>query len=111
MLITSIVNNLNSKGYLVLPVQGDPMPQKRLAKMAAAYYACKELFEMKELDDNLLPVRSLSDEESEEEDEEVDDKKAKIGTKKRRRRYERKVSKYDFLLAEERIVIKVNAIK
>ena len=45
------------------------MPRKNLAKMAAALEACKKLHEIGELDDNLLPVRSLSDEESELEDE------------------------------------------
>lgn len=68
------------------------MPRKKLAKMAAAYRACIELHKMKELDDDLLPVRSLTDEESEEEDEKDESKGAKIGTKKRRRLYDRKVS-------------------
>lgn len=73
------------------------MPRKNLAKMAAAYNACKELHRIGELDDNLLPVRSLSDEESEsaEEDAESGDvKKTKPGTKKRKRIYERKVRSY-----------------
>ena len=62
--------------------------------MAAALYACEKLHKNGELDDNLLPVCSLSDEESEseqEEDESGGKKKTKAGTKKRRRRYGRKV--------------------
>lgn len=67
------------------------MPRKNLARMAAALYACEELHKIGELDDNLLPVCSLSDEsESEEEEAEFGGKK-KAGTKKRRRRYGRKV--------------------
>lgn len=71
------------------------MPRKNLARMAAALYACEELHKIGELDDNLLPVCSLSDEESELEEEEGESggkKKSKAGTKKRRRRYGRKVS-------------------
>ncbi|CAH3192487.1 unnamed protein product, partial [Porites evermanni] len=71
-----------------------PMPRKNLAKMAAALEACKKLHEIGELDDNLLPVRSLSDEESEleDEDEGVSGKKRKKGgPKKQMRVYERKV--------------------
>jgi len=37
--------------------------------MAAALYACEELQKIGELDNNLLPVRTLSDEESESEEE------------------------------------------
>ena len=67
------------------------MPQKNLAKMAAALSACEELHRIGELDDNLLPVRSLSDEESESEEEETEPGGKKSGTKKRKRIYERKV--------------------
>ena len=70
------------------------MPRKNLAKMAAALYACMKLHKIGELDDNLLPVRNLSDDksESEEEDDESPGKKrTKAGTKKRKRIYERKV--------------------
>ena len=70
------------------------MPRKKLAKMAAAYKACKELHGIGELDDDLLPVRS-SDEESESEEENAESgegKKTKAGTKKRKRIYEKKVS-------------------
>lgn len=70
------------------------MPRKNLAKMAAALYACMKLHKIGELDDNLLPVRNLSDDksESEEEDDEYPGKKrTKAGTKKRKRIYERKV--------------------
>ena len=70
------------------------MPRKNLAKMAAAFYACIELHRIGELNDDLLPVCTLSDEESEseEEEEESDGKKRKkAGTKKRKRVYERKV--------------------
>ncbi|XP_068760261.1 endoribonuclease Dicer-like isoform X2 [Montipora capricornis] len=73
-----------------------PMPRKDLAKMAAALSACKELHRIGELDDNLLPVRSLSDEESESEEEETEPggkKRKKAGTRKRKRTYERKVPK------------------
>ena len=74
------------------------MTRKNLSKMAAAYNACKELHRIGELDDDLLPVRSLSsDEESELEEEDADSgdmKKAKAGTKKRKRIYERKVRSY-----------------
>lgn len=71
------------------------MPRKNLAKMAAALSACEELHKIGELNDDLLPVCSLSDEESESEEEEQAEpggkKKKKAGTKKRRRRYGRKV--------------------
>ena len=69
------------------------MPRKNLARMAAALYACEELHKIGELDDNLWPVRSLSDEtESEEQEAESGGKKeTRAGTKKRRRRYGRKV--------------------
>ena len=72
------------------------MRSKNLAKMAVALKVCEKLHKIGELDDNLLPVRSISsDEESESEEEEETEsgeKKAKAGTKKRRRRYIRKVS-------------------
>ena len=70
------------------------MPRKNLAKMAAALYACRELHKIGELDDNLLPVRNLSNDksESEEEDDESPGKKRKKAeTKKRKQIYERKV--------------------
>ena len=69
------------------------MPRRNLAKMAAAFYACVELHKIGELDDNLLPVRSLSDDESESEEEEEgsEEKREKSGTKKRKRVYQRKV--------------------
>lgn len=71
------------------------MPRKNLAKMAAALFACEELHKIGELNDDLLPVCSLSDEESESEEEDQVEpggkKKKKAGTKKRRRRYGRKV--------------------
>lgn len=69
------------------------MPRKNLAKMAAALYACIELHKIGELDDNLLPVRILSDDESEseEDDESPGKKRKKAGTKKRKQIYERKV--------------------
>ena len=66
--------------------------------MAAALKACKLLHKIGELDDNLLPKQTLSDEESglEEEEEEAaaesSRKKPKAGTKKRRRQYVRKVN-------------------
>ena len=71
------------------------MPRKNLSKMAAAYQACKKLYEIGELSENLLPVLSVSDDESETE-EEVEPgsdgkKKTKAGTKKRRRVYKKKV--------------------
>ena len=76
--------------------QGEPMLSKNQAKMAAALEACKRLHEIGELDDDLLPKRTLSDEESDLEEEEAaaesDGKAPKAGTKKRRRRYRRKVS-------------------
>ena len=71
------------------------MPRKDLARMTAAYEACKELHSIGELDDDLLPVRSLSDGESESEEENAESgegKKTKAGTKKRKRTYDRKVS-------------------
>ena len=73
------------------------MPRKNLAKMAATLFACEELHKIGELNDDLLPVCTLSDEESmsEEEVEEAESgakKRKKAGTKKRRRRYGRKVS-------------------
>lgn len=82
------------------------MPRKNLAKMAAALEACKKLHEIGELDDNLLPVRSLSDEESELEDEDkgVSGKKRKKGgPKKQKRVYERKVkAKIQFLTCSDK---------
>ena len=79
---------------MILTQQSPPMPRKNLARMAAALFACEELHKRGELDDYLLPVCSLSDEESELEEEEGESggkKKKKAGTKKRRRRYGRKV--------------------
>ena len=70
------------------------MPRKNLAKMAAALDTCIELHKIGELDDNLLPVRNLSDDESEseeEDDESPGKKRKKAGTKKRKQTYERKV--------------------
>ena len=70
--------------------------------MAAALFACKELHKVGELNDNLLPVCTLSDEESmsekEEEEEEAESggkKRKKSGTKKKWRRYDRKVSYWE----------------
>ena len=65
--------------------------------MAAALKACELLHKIGELDDDLLPKQTLSDEESglEEEEEaaaESGREKPKAGTKKRRRQYVRKVS-------------------
>ena len=71
------------------------MPRKNLAKMAAALNACIELHGIGELDDDLLPVRSLSDEESDSEEDETEPdggERKKAGTKKRKRVYERKVT-------------------
>ena len=91
-------NVIVRRGFTVtgmfLTQQSPPMPRKNLAKMAAALYACEELHKIGELDDNLLPVCSLSDEDSELEEEEGESgekKKTKAGTKKRQRRYGRKV--------------------
>ena len=71
------------------------MPRKNLSKMAAAYQACKKLYEMGELAENLLPVLSESEDESETEEEvepgSDEKKKTKAGTKKRKRVYKRKV--------------------
>ena len=82
------------------------MPRKNLAKISAALEACKKLHEIGELDDNLLPVRSLSDEESEleDEDEGVSGKKRKKGgPKKQKRVYERKVkAKIQFLTCSDK---------
>ena len=76
--------------------QGEPMLSKNQAKMAAALKACELLHKIGELDDDLLPKRTLSDEESDLEEEEAaaesGGKKPKAGTKKRRRQYMRKVS-------------------
>ena len=76
--------------------QGEPMLSKNQAKMAAALKACERLHKIGELDDDLLPKRTLSDEESDLEEEEAaaesGRKKPKAGTKKRRRQYMRKVS-------------------
>ena len=71
------------------------MPRKKLAKMAASLKACQRLHEVGELNDNLVPVRSLLDDDSDEEEEEEEDeesrKRGKQGTKKRKRHYVRKV--------------------
>ena len=45
------------------------MPSKKQAKMAAALKACERLHTIGELDDNLLPKQTLSDEESDLEEE------------------------------------------
>ena len=71
------------------------MPRKDLARMAAALFACEKLHKIGELSDRLLPVCTLSDEESLSEEEETEPgrkKRKKAGTKKRRQRYGRKVS-------------------
>ena len=82
--------------FLVLEMQGCPMPRKNLAKMAAALLTCEWLHQIGELDDNLFPVTTLSDEESEEEEEEDESatrgRRGKAGTKKRWRVYHRMVS-------------------
>ena len=72
------------------------MPRKKLAKMAASLKACQRLHEVGELNDDLVPVRSLLDDDSDEEEEEEEEdeesrKRGKQGTKKRKRRYVRKV--------------------
>ncbi|KAK2567376.1 Endoribonuclease Dicer [Acropora cervicornis] len=76
-------------------ITGCPMQRKNLSKMAAAFQACKKLYEMGELAENLLPVLNESDDESETE-EEIEPgsdgkKKAKAGTKKRKRVHKRKI--------------------
>ncbi|PFX27173.1 Endoribonuclease Dicer [Stylophora pistillata] len=77
--------------------QGEPMRSKKYAKMAAAYEACIVLHRNGELDDNLRPKRSLSDDESELEEEEEaaaaepGGNESKPGSKKRKRQYTRKV--------------------
>ena len=80
--------------------QGEPMRSKKYAKMAAAYKACIVLHRNGELDDNLRPKRSLSDDESELEEEEEEaaaaepgGNESKPGSKKRKRQYTRKVSR------------------
>ncbi|PFX27170.1 Endoribonuclease Dicer [Stylophora pistillata] len=72
---------------------GEPMLSKNQAKMAAALKAWKMLHKIGELDDDLLPKRTVSDEESELEENAAAESggKPKAGTKKRRRRYKRKV--------------------
>ena len=53
------------------------MPSKKQAKMAAALKACERLHTIDELDDNLLPKRTLSDEESDlEEDDSTRERQA-----------------------------------
>ena len=86
------------------------MPRKNLAKMAAAFFACKELHKIGELDDNLLPVRSLSDDESESEeeaDESPEKKRNKAGTKKRKRVYQRKVRTVEAMRVHSRVDARV----
>ena len=88
------LNKNNTWQLFSLFQQGIPMPRRNLAKMAAAFYACVELHKIGELDDNLLPVRSLSDDESDSQEEEegsAGKKRVKAGTKKRKRVYQRKV--------------------
>ena len=67
------------------------MPRKKLAKMAASLKACQRLHEVGELNDDLVPVRSLLDDDSEKEEDEESRKRGKQGTKKRKRHYVRKV--------------------
>ena len=88
--------SLTSESSLSAFHQGEPMPSKSQAKMVAALRACKLLHKIGELDDDLLPKQTLSDEESDLEEEEAaaesGGKKPKAGTKKRRQQYMRKVS-------------------
>lgn len=68
--------------------------------MIVVFFVCKEFYRIGEFDDNLLLVRSLSDEESESDEEEIEfggRKRKKVGTKKRKRIYERKVGNLVFV--------------
>ena len=71
-------------------VQGETMANKKEAREAVAFKACKMLHECDALDDHLLPVESSS--ESESDGDEVDGpSQPKTGTKKRRRSHPVKV--------------------
>lgn len=70
------------------------MPSKQQAKMAVAYNACKQLHQLGELNEYLLPVEDLSSDEDGDESMDVDSmdgQKPKRGTKRRKQIYQRKV--------------------
>ncbi|XP_076355471.1 endoribonuclease Dicer-like isoform X2 [Tachypleus tridentatus] len=74
------------------PVTGDMMPSKRLAKMAAALEVCEKLHKVGELDDNLLPVSKECMKCEELEEEEVTHDSAKLGTRKHKQVYNKKIA-------------------
>uniref|UniRef100_A0A061QLI9 Putative dicer-2 n=1 Tax=Cupiennius salei TaxID=6928 RepID=A0A061QLI9_CUPSA len=79
---------------LRVPIVGQKMRQKKLAKMAAALKACQLLDEIGELNEHLVPVSSLLQKTIEEEigpEEEEDGNGAIPGTKKRRQIYDKHV--------------------
>ncbi|XP_054712281.1 endoribonuclease Dicer-like isoform X2 [Uloborus diversus] len=75
------------------PVVGEQMPQKRLAKMAAALKACQILHKLGELNENLVPISCLVDNAANEEIGPIDEESAdgaQPGTNRRRQIYDKK---------------------
>ena len=87
------------KSPLRHPVLGQPMPSKSLAKRSVALEACRQLHQLKELDDSFLPIgkENLRLEEEEDynadlEEENVPDTNPRPGTTKRRQYYYKQVA-------------------
>ncbi|XP_022096692.1 endoribonuclease Dicer-like [Acanthaster planci] len=77
------------------PIQGPPMPKRKLAEMAAALKTCETLHKAGELDDNLLPVGKdtvLLLEDFGYEQEVVEEGQGRPGTTKRRQYYNKEVA-------------------
>ncbi|CAD6188634.1 unnamed protein product [Caenorhabditis auriculariae] len=75
-----------------------PMSTKKLAQMAVALEACRQLHRQGELDDNLLPkgretIAKLMQEIDEEPDEYAPGLSAKVGSAKRKQLYDKKVAR------------------
>ncbi|CAK5036675.1 unnamed protein product [Meloidogyne enterolobii] len=78
------------------PIKSKPMTSKRLALMAVALEACKRLHQRKELNDNLLPAGKdiLDDLLGEVDDDEyLPHLPSRMGSSKKKRLYDRKMSK------------------
>ncbi|XP_067000048.2 endoribonuclease Dcr-2 [Anabrus simplex] len=81
-------------------IEGDPMPNKRLAKQSVALETCKRLHKAGELDDHLLPVGTRVDDIEDEElflhweNEQVDKDHPRPGTKKHRRSHRKEVPSF-----------------
>ncbi|CAB3402204.1 unnamed protein product [Caenorhabditis bovis] len=76
----------------------DPMKSKKLAQMAVALEACRQLHQKGELDDNLLPkgresIAKLLEHFDDEPDEYAPGLHAKVGSSKRKQLYDKKVAR------------------